>query len=306
MTVRVVDLDKLKIPFAIDAAGRWIKAPDVDLAAPPIGPTCPGCGEPVTFRRGSAGRIPHFAHRANSACSNEGYEGLSHQKLKEATADLIDEFGAGALIHAAPAEAEHRQGAVIEEAYPGTAGLRSDVGVLLPNGKLLGFEIVVAHELSIRKVNAVTQAGHLICAMNGFGFTEHIKGQGGAADFDIDADARAFVLKWRFGMKRGTPVGTRTAAPAGVEFVGGSAVNCHAVGMPAAGAGGAGTALLSSGFTDWASVADDLEPPAGAKLDGIARQHALRKWHTRPDLYPDSFEAHVGRGDFDGEVVNNE
>lgn len=301
---RIVDLDKLKIPFAIDASGRWIKAPEVDLAALPIRPTCPGCGELVTFRRGSDYRIPHFAHRANSSCSNEGYEGLAHQKLKEATAGLIDELGAGALIHKPPPEVMTLREAVLEEPYPKTEKLRSDVGVPVGDGRLLGFEIVVSHELSIKKVNAATAVGNLVCAMNGFEFMEHIIRNGGEDAFDIDADARTFVLKWRFGMKRGTPVGTTFAKPARVGFVGGSAVNCA---MPGAGGinpvkAGADAMPLYAGYDEAAAWIDMPEEDA-ACADDLTRQHALRLWHTRPDKFPEQFRVHLDRGDFD-EAVN--
>jgi hypothetical protein len=305
-TRRVVDLDKLKIPFAIDIFGAWVKAPDVDLAAPPINPKCPGCGEPVTFRRGSVGRIPHFAHRPNSSCSNEGYEGLSHQKLKEAVAVLIEDLGADALIHAAPPEAKGRHEAILEETYPGSDGLRSDVGVTLADGKLLGFEIIVANKLELWKINRVTDAGNLICAMNGFGFTEHIMQNGGNEAFDLDADARAFVLQWRFTMKRGVAPGTKKAAPAGVEFIGGTAINCDAVpGVGLSAVSGSAPLRADAGWY----TADSGEKPA-ASFDDIARQHALRKWHTNPLTYPMSFQDHLERGDFHdvlgSERVNNE
>lgn len=294
---RVVDLDKLKIPFAIDIFGAWVKAPDVDLAAPPINPQCPGCGEPVTFRRGSVGRIPHFAHRPNSSCSNEGYEGLSHQKLKEATAKLVEELGADTLIHAAPPETVGRREAMLEEAYPGTDRLRSDVGVTLKDGKLLGFEIIVASKLELWKINRITEAGNMVCAMNGFEFTEHIMQNGGSEAFDIDADAQSFVLKWRFTMKRGVPVGTKKAAPAGVEFIGGTAINCDAVGQGWTVDGPVPRAATLEAEPGW-YTSDDCEGSPACTFDDIARQHALRKWHTNPHAYPMSFRDHWERGDF--------
>lgn len=301
-TTRVVDLDKVKVPFAIDINGRWVKAPEVDLAALPIAPRCPGCGDVVTFRRGSAARIPHFAHRSGAACSNTGYEGLSHQKLKEATASLIEEAGAGALIHASQPQLQGLRGAMLEETYPGTDGLRSDVGVRLPSGAILGFEIIVAHELTLAKVNRVTEAGNLVCAMNGFGFTEHIMQNGGEAAFDLEADAMAFVLQWRFGLKQGVPTGTRTAKPANLEYIGGSAVNCRAPGQERAAGGSAPlTAAYERGYSEPAAV--DAAEEARA---GLMRQHALRAWHGDAARFPDAFAVHLERGDFDSEQVKNE
>lgn len=301
---RVVDLDKLTIPFAIDINGRWVKAPEVDPAAPTIAPRCPGCGDLVTFRRGSVGRIPHFAHRSGASCSKGGYEGLSHQKLKEATASLIEEVGAGALIHGSEPHLRGLRGAMLEETYSGTDNLRSDVGVTLASGAVLGFEIVVAHELGLPKINQVTEAGNLICAMNGFGFTEHIMQHGGDATFDLDADAKAFVLKWRFTMKRGVPVGTRTAKPANLEYVGGTAVNCHDIGIRGSGRGGGSSPLASIGW----SVADGADDYIGASAapGDLRRQHALRRWHRDTERYPLAFRVHWERGDFNGEEVSIE
>jgi hypothetical protein len=293
---RIVDLDKLKIPFAIDVTGKWVKAPEVDLAAPPIGPVCPGCGEPVVFRRGSISRIPHFAHRPNSTCSNEGYEGLSHSKLKEATAILIDELGAEGVVNNAPAELLRRTGATLEEQYPGTAKLRSDVGVPISDGKIAGFEIIVSSELSIRKINEATAPGNLVFAMNGFEFTEIIINHGGDADFDIDADAKAFVLKWKFSRRVGTPAGTRTAKPAGVEFVGGTAVNCDAPG--GGGLFPIGGAPLVAGYETFLD-ADFTKAGQSARSDPLHRQHALREWHRNASAYPRSFAEHWTNGDFD-------
>lgn len=305
-SARVVDLDKLKIPFAIDASGRWVKAPEVDLTAPPIAPTCPGCGELVTFRRGSTGlkpSTPHFAHRPGATHSDGGYEGLAHIKLKEAVADLAAALGADAIISQPPAEVIGRRDAAIEATYPGTASLRSDVGVSLGDGRIVGFEIVVRHELTLQKVNEVTAAGNLVAAMNGFGFTEHIMQNGGTPAFDIDADARAFVLHWRFSMRRGVAAGSRMAAPAGVVFTGGMAVNCHAAPGNRAGSGGAGNAALAVGGDVWRTrdvIAEPLDAMEQAAAD-LSRQHALRRWHTRPDLFPLAFPVHWERGDFGSE-----
>lgn len=146
------------VPFALDERG--------EVADPYNAPrggryTCLGCGQPVKLRRGEV-RVPHFSHLGDVrfACSRESVE---HQAAKRLVARRLEEGRLGVRV---PCEGENcgktlakslsvRPGAKVRLEVQ-VDPFRADVAVLREDRPVLAVEVLVTHEVSKEKAEALS------------------------------------------------------------------------------------------------------------------------------------------------------
>lgn len=224
---RTVDADTLKIPFAIDAKGRHLRAVDVTTHRRDL--HCPGCRTPVSWRResrvdGKVARVAHFAHQANAACKGAGWEGMAHAELKLATIAIIRKNGVSHVVNA-PVGGKWTVAAIPETPYPGTAYV-SDVGIKDETGaKFIGLEIIATNEISTDKRRSVlNQPGVLMFSLDARPFAKQLEETANDHTWNVEHKARDYVFSAGFNLV--TMPLSRNVIPTDVTVVGGTAINC--------------------------------------------------------------------------------
>jgi hypothetical protein len=225
--VRTVDADTLRIPFAIDPAGKHLRA--VDIVTHRRDLRCPGCRTPVQWRResrkdGKVARVSHFAHQANAACKGAGWEGMAHAELKLATIAIIRKHGHTHVVNWKttgkwPAEPTP------ETPYPGTAYV-ADVGLKDETGdRFIGLEIIATSEISTEKRRSVlSRPGVMMFSLDAKPFAKLLEDTANDHTWNVELKARDYVFSAGFNLV--TMPLTRNVIPSDVTVIGGAAINC--------------------------------------------------------------------------------
>ncbi|MDL2345530.1 competence protein CoiA family protein [Deinococcus sp. MIMF12] len=140
------------VAYAANVAGEVVRPHTAPRGEPY---TCLLCQEPVILRRGLV-RVPHFAHRADSACSASG-ESIEHAAFKRLLASGLRKHCRFTAQVKCPGCGQDQTttyplspGSEVREEIT-VKGFRADVGIVRGGEVVLAFEVYVTHEVGGEK-----------------------------------------------------------------------------------------------------------------------------------------------------------
>ena len=78
----------LKVPFALDETRVLVDPSQAEKGRVYL---CPGCGDPVIFKKGAV-KVPHFSHRAGTGCTQES---IIHKTAKRLVQQMVTNWRSG-------------------------------------------------------------------------------------------------------------------------------------------------------------------------------------------------------------------
>lgn len=298
--VNLVDPSNFAVPYAKERnTGKIIHLKNWNGQRD--GLVCGQCEAAVIYRKGNESRSPNFAHKAGEI-TDCGMT-LTHRIFRDATVEIINETGrTTGLFNQNPWGTFDPIGtATSETCVPGTKRI-ADVLFLPANPGFgaMALEIVVTSGVRRDKVAEIERAKAGIAGLNVSKDPKRFENCETERDMIELAKAhirgsRGFRLLFTSKAYQPNLVEFKVEIPNSPTFA------CEPVRKPV-------PALQRPLAPFAASVPPVAVPEPPVALVGapelivapvaLDRQHALRQWHTRPDLYPDGFAAHWERGDF--------